>query len=393
MQTYDYKSGLVYTEATIDVTSMLDTWMSNSSGVLEDPSKCRNASGPPSLRDAALRACAWNIHNPGMTETLIDYYEHDGASIVDQIYQHIKERDAISCKVWAIFKTVCPEKVPHRFDVRVPNKVGTSKIPTISRQLNELPFEMLTFLCIQNVPIGPVSLNTDLLKFQNLSVLILQQHRNDDYGRRGNKKDDDRMIRKWGLSVHSANAFTKLKVLVLKRFDISVEALGGPTVFPSLLLCNLDSWFIKKDLENSIYENKPFVYNRWRQMLTDSNAQNAPNSDPEITWKRTDINTSRKMEILHELATKNPASKFSTADQLPVISVNYGDATAKSRYLNSYSAWFTRIPCSETEENEREELTKRPAEPVPRGGSAAKKPKMRSGKQTDIGSMLGNFGT
>lgn len=61
-------------------------------GRVDPPSLHRTVSGPPSLRDAALRMCAWNIHSPGMAETLTDYSEHVGWPVIKPLYEYMAQR-------------------------------------------------------------------------------------------------------------------------------------------------------------------------------------------------------------------------------------------------------------------------------------------------------------
>lgn len=177
-------------------------------------------------------------------------------------------RDTLTFKAWSVFKTAFPGKIEGNYQVLVPQKTGgLGKIDSIRKQVTSLSFDSLTFLCIRNLQINDVNLNTDLLKFRNLAVLVLEQLR----GQRGGG-EDDRMIKSWGMSVATKNYFQKLTVLSLKHFDISVpEALKGLTVFPVLVLCNLDSWQVKKDLEPFLRDGKVYTHpnGRWRQKLTD----------------------------------------------------------------------------------------------------------------------------
>lgn len=71
---------------------MMDLQLERTTGKLEDPLLYRTASGPPTLRDAALRLCAWNIHSPGMAETLTDYNEHVGWPVIKPLYEYLERR-------------------------------------------------------------------------------------------------------------------------------------------------------------------------------------------------------------------------------------------------------------------------------------------------------------
>ena len=177
-------------------------------------------------------------------------------------------RDTLTFKSWSVFTSAFPGKLKENYHILIRQHTGEpSKLSTIGRQVTSLSFDSLTFLCIRGLQITTVNLNTDLLKLTNLAVLVLEQP-----GGRPDGGENDRMIKDWGVSVSTTSSFKKLRVLVLKHFDVSVPgALQGLTNFPALVLCNLDSWLVKKDLKPSLRDGRVYTHTngQWRQRLID----------------------------------------------------------------------------------------------------------------------------
>ena len=99
------------------------------------------------------------------------------------------------------------------------------------------------------------------------------------------------------------------------------------------------------------------------------------------------------MKQLYDLANESPAAQITgAAKKPPVLSVHYGQ-------VNSFASiarrlWFTRTgdtpPSNQI--NQAEKQKQRHGDDLAHSSNGSKKRKIRRGKQSDIGSILGEFG-
>jgi hypothetical protein len=93
MALFDKASGVVYTESTsARVGSMVPTWMSQARGKRDKKSTLRSrGKGCSSLRDMALRTCAWNteLFAPETLQWASWHY-------ASEIYQHLLNKQVPS---------------------------------------------------------------------------------------------------------------------------------------------------------------------------------------------------------------------------------------------------------------------------------------------------------
>ncbi|KAF2707397.1 hypothetical protein K504DRAFT_447394 [Pleomassaria siparia CBS 279.74] len=397
METFDPTTGQVFVETSFRARSMVTPYLNNCTGKPENPQSHRNPRGCSRLRDMALRTCVWNIEDPGMPLALPCY----DWVLMEPIYRRLKETDTLTFKAWATFKTAFPGKIEGNYYVHShQGSGGLDKIDIITKQLSSISFDSLTFLCIRNLRISAFNLNTDLLKLKNLAVLVLENGSGQTLG-----EGHDKLIKNWGRSVTSTDSFKRLRVLILKGFDMSApDALQELTVFPALVLCNLDSWHVKKELKSFPQEENIYTHpnGRWRHEPTDSQRQSTLTENPEAIWKRNNIDTNTKMEMLHGIAAKYLKAFSIHVPADPIISIHYGNSDAEKdrirhRYAHrlgeksTHSAWFIRIfPPKQAEESVP--IKRQPEPGNDNRDTTSKKRKMRVGKARDIGSMLGTFG-
>lgn len=175
-------------------------------------------------------------------------------------------RDTLTFKAWKLFHVAFPDEFKENFRVSILKQYGGfDKIDTIHRHISSLSSTTLTFLCITNLTLNSVNLNTDLLRFSNLGVLILQSAARRPFG-----ESEDRMMKNWGLSVALTKAFQKLRVLTLTHFDISVhETLDGLANFPALKLCRLEFVSVPPGLLDAWTKGSAWLHPKgsWRQRL------------------------------------------------------------------------------------------------------------------------------
>ncbi|KAF2266223.1 hypothetical protein CC78DRAFT_161966 [Lojkania enalia] len=390
LERYDRKTGQVYVETTAPaVRSMVTTWTSTVSGKKRNPKMYRNSRiGSASLYDSAFRSCVWNI-DLFMPEAL-RYY---GWTFAEKIYKHLKETDNLSLTAWTIFRRAFPKEVHCDFHINVPERRGAHPhlISSFTSRISSFYFACLTFLCIRNLRLTKDNL-MELTNISNLAVLVLEQESDGIYGN-CDSDIDGRFIKTWGRAVHEKKAFKELKVLSLKNFTAGLlDFLQGVTAFPALFICNFDSWYARKDIEEFIRDERVFNNGRWRQMLTNGTRNDGHNGNPEITWWRRDITIHRKMQIFYDLAASHLQQPSIKKARQAAMSIDYGDSKSL-RYSMSYSSWFVRILPSKTE------LTQPPkrAQDIGVGNGPCvatenKKRKVRQLKRADLGLVLGSLG-
>lgn len=154
-------------------------------------------------------------------------------------------RDALTFKIWKIFREAFPEvaELDHSYQVRIaaqPTERPSGELASIHRQITTLPFPALTNIDIRNLRLRHVHL-MDLTNFPNLAVLALEQNL-DQAGPRGESGIDEQFMKRWALLVREKKAFLKLTVIIFRHFRIALDStLDCFGSFPCLLLCNADT--------------------------------------------------------------------------------------------------------------------------------------------------------
>ncbi|KAF2641349.1 hypothetical protein P280DRAFT_309632 [Massarina eburnea CBS 473.64] len=386
---YDQHNGQVYTQNSVEVTSMVSTWLSKSTGKKNNPSEYRNTgTGASSLLGMAMRSCAWNIDIFVPNDLVCAEWAY-----AEKIYEYLKSKDTVTLKNWALFHKAFPgsKYLIRTFTLPIGAKHDSPplELEPIRRQLVSLTPTSLTNLELRNLTVRDTDLMA-LLEFPNLAVLVLEQSRN-----LCKSKDDggihDKFMSRWGRAVYDTKAFMKLKVILFRHFQTSLnDTLAGFTVFPKLALCNLDSFFAKQDMIGMAPGALVGARGRWRHLPTDCQSTQVRGQNPEITWRRSDKTVHEKMEMIYELAGKLLPRPETDALGSTLVSVHYGDS---NRYYDrkSYSAWFVRVP-----PNADEYIVLPAKRPNPAGGAAAEvsqrpKKRVKSGKKQEIGALLGAF--
>ncbi|KAF2470327.1 uncharacterized protein BDR25DRAFT_33968 [Lindgomyces ingoldianus] len=414
MERYDESTGQVYTETTTPVQSMKFQFLNKTTGWKEGLKKYRNRGpGPASLYEMALHSCAYNADR-FLPETLKYCQWHYG----EKIYRYLKQTDTETAMVWSIFKAAYPKEIhQNSYHVLNPNPAGVRELShgleIMGKQLLSLSLETLSFLCVSSYHINSVHLNTDLLNFPNLAVLVLTQKK---VGTRRATGGDSHMIQCWGRAVHEKRAFTRLRVLALRRFDISLEVLMSLSLFPALYLCNLDSEFITLDLRHPLKKGRQFK-TQWKQIWPDRhivppvlesslgarqtdlagrNGDGNDNSNPETTWQRLDFSVPQKMDILYDIAAARLEEEHSIRiDRSPVVALQYrANASHHDIWpnLKSISIWLTRsVAPDQQHADPKGQPQDMEANTRGEDGSGNKRRKVREGKQKDIRSLLEIF--
>jgi hypothetical protein len=109
--------------------------------------------------------------------------------------------------------------------------------------------------------------------------------------------------------------------------------------------------------------------------------------DPQAIRAASYLTSSAKMQRLYDLSTAllSPPAIRKTPEERSV-SLTYGGWTNRSIY--EATAWFTRDACAMQTSNMR---SKEEGKAGSLDGNVAKKRKLRTGRQMDVGSFLGAF--
>jgi hypothetical protein len=228
-----------------------------------------------------------------------------------------------------------------------------------------------------------------LFSIPNLAVLDLN-HNGPERPPGSNIGDpiDDRLIRNWSRAVSEQQAFTKLRVLILKGFPIEVEdTLKWLTSWPDLYMVRLVECYLAPDVHRS-GEEQLFCNGNWKSLPL----------NPHI-WKRLaphDATVSRRLKFLYDTSSESLNLPTLGTSKDSHIFIHYSahpySITSPPPRNNCISLWFTRVPLSLDDAKEVPVPT-----PTPKRSNSGlkeedgKKRKVREGKQKDVGALLGTF--
>jgi hypothetical protein len=306
-------------------------------------------------------------------------------------------------KAWTLFRTAYPDEpdVARDFYIRLSAEAGTqfSDLTSLGLHISHLPFSCLTFLSIRNVYFQPSHLMS-LFSIPHLAVLDLEQNGPErPLGERYGDGIDDRLIRIWSRAVLEQQAFTKLRVLILRMFPIELEdTLKWLTSWPALDMIRLENCYLAPNVLRS--EEEQLFYNgNWKSLPT-IGVSSRQTLNPGLLTRlvRSDIITSKRLKIIYDMACKSLNLPTLATSRDFHVSILYYDyvypygITSTQSSNTSVSLWFTRVPLSEGDAKEvplLEATSKRPNSGVRE--VEGKKRKVREGKQKDVGALLGSF--
>jgi hypothetical protein len=178
----------------------------------------------------------------------------------------------LSLKTWTLFHKAFPDtkELERNFTLQIPAKTESypQELELIGRQLNSLPPSTLICLNLRGLSLESTHL-MDLLKMPNLAVLVLEQ----SPSLCRSKEDggiNDRFMHNWGRAVYDVKAFTKLKAMVFRNFPTSLQdTFQCFTIFPRLVLCNLDSWLAAYDMKEMKNGAGVPPKGRWKHLPTE----------------------------------------------------------------------------------------------------------------------------
>ncbi|KAF2018422.1 hypothetical protein BU24DRAFT_461361 [Aaosphaeria arxii CBS 175.79] len=323
---------------------------------------------------------------------------------IKPVYDFLRETDTLSFEAWVSFMSAFSGHImPSTFKISAYELPGRPLpgLESIGTRLSALTFDTLTYLHFSTEAIKLLSLNRDILKFTNLSVLVLEQAHDSDellwntYGGDSGERpvSTDRLFHFWSRAVHEAHAFFKLKVLVLRGFVVRPEHLAGPLAFPALALCSTNSVCLLRSLRTSKRNGDVYDDGIWRCLHIDSddghNSAVALGHDLDYEFKREDLTKHQKMQILYDFAiSRAPTDRV--ADK-PVISIAHGNPKLYNPEFTKDCVWFTRVGWESAPNiHDQKSVIDKNKDEASRDGSN-KRRKMRGGKQQDIGSLLESF--
>ncbi|KAF2685579.1 hypothetical protein K458DRAFT_14376 [Lentithecium fluviatile CBS 122367] len=399
--TYSHQSGQVYTEVTFSAKPKRP-WWNKSRGRPEDPKKHRKlGTGTSSLYDAALRVCTYKAEWLTPEALISAEWPH-----AERIYKRLKEREALTFKVWKAFQDAFPDsaELDHTYHARIAEKRGGRpvEIDVIQKQITTLPFAALTNLNLRHLLLRHVHL-MGLTNLTNLAVLALEQDIAQDWSE--NTGINAHYMKRWGLYVQQKGTFMKLRVVVFRHFQTNIEStLACFQRFPQLLLCNIDTSSAAENSTGSGHGTPVPSVDCWQRLVVQGAGALSRSKNPRKIWTTSKKTIHERMKMLYDLASVLSPSPRAGTKGNALVSIHYGD---ELRFVDRSgdSAWFVREAPARGEVAQSD---KRPSESggcladeLPSAGAGTnpgegvyvnKKRKIRGGKQMEIGSILGVFG-
>ncbi|KAH7378765.1 hypothetical protein BKA66DRAFT_142475 [Pyrenochaeta sp. MPI-SDFR-AT-0127] len=385
MSLFDKSSGLVYTETiSAPAGSMVQTWSTRVRGTRINPSLYRShGNGCSSLQEMALRSCVWHVQmiEPEALQWLGWHYAR-------QIYNKIKQSDALTFNIWNTFAKAFPNEIDrnHQFYVYgyeswfPEDGHATARLPAVVDRLAKLDSSILTFLCIHGL-----SQRNDLMiltKLDALAALLLEYSQDIDLDVMETSKTQ---LRNWGRAVFEKGAFKRLKVLVLGNSGLWGNAIMKQvSSFPALALIGIRVWAGSEKEACEFPGDWSAISNAWLREKGFSDQEHNPYS----MWADSNATTSSKLEKIYNISGKLLRTPVLDGPADLSVSVTYaGDRTCSPL---DHVTWYFRDP-----EKENLHLTKRIGENQGQdhrgSGDTNKKRKVRQNKKVEVGSLLGTF--
>ncbi|OAK95068.1 hypothetical protein IQ06DRAFT_232421 [Phaeosphaeriaceae sp. SRC1lsM3a] len=328
----------------------------------------------------ALRSCSFHaeLFEPATLQWAGWHY-------AQRIYRHLINAEALTYNAWNIFADAYPNEVDRQQEFHIFQSEQWSYEPTqllsIIGRLGKLDSSFITLLCVRDFHLTFEHL-TALIGIPTLAALVLEQARPS-----GEVGISARDFLNFGRAVRERKAFLQLRLIVLCDFGIGRKAvLDGVSGFPSLQLVGLQNSKIgvSAGMTQDIVEG-------WR-FMTDSELEQrglSPSAfDPQSIWTKSYTTRTRKIQQLYDLTKVLQRTSGESAEEYRSLSLTYGGWANRSIY--EATAWFIRDFLQEVSECSKAEKTV--ANAPKRDGNVAKKRKIRTTKQMDVGSFLGAFG-
>ncbi|KAH5249073.1 hypothetical protein HBI70_213560 [Parastagonospora nodorum] len=363
MKRFDRETGVVYTETTSAVVeSMVPTWMYQARGKCSKKSTLRSrGSGCSTLQAMALRSCAFHA----------DFFEPEtlqwgGWHYASRIYHHLLTTEALTYNSWAIFQAAYPADINPHQHFHIPPSTHTyapTLLPSLTSRLSTLSHPLITHLCIRNFALKFTDL-TSLLCIPTLGALVLEQARPG-----GQSEITSRHFLDFARAAREKGTLQRLRVLVVCDFGLGKGVvLRGMSGFPALRLVGV------VNSKTSVMHGEDVA--GWRCVEEDELGKGVNG-----VWNASYLTSEKKMQELYRLAGARGGER---GVEERSVSITYGGGMGRSMY--EATAWFVRDHAVQAEEMKKPEVGQQRVE-----GGVAKKRKIRTGKQMDVGSFLGAF--
>ncbi|KAF1920617.1 hypothetical protein BDU57DRAFT_534381 [Ampelomyces quisqualis] len=326
----------------------------------------------------ALRSCAY--HSQLFEHATLQWA---GWHYAQKIYQHLIENEAWTYNAWNIFSDAYPNELnpKQQFHIYPRGSYEPRELFSITNRLSKLDASFVTFLSVRNFSLTFDHLKA-LLNIPTLATLILEQARPN-----GTSEISTRNFIDFGRAAREKKALRYLRVLILSDFGINqkavCETLAG---FPALQLVGLLNTKVRDLVGLPQSAHLPWT------TVTESELAKFGTSysefDPEVIWKATHLTGAEKVQQLYEATMKFIAKpSYTSNERYRSMCIMYGG----SLMVNSYERTVWLIRHLPTPANAVPIVDPPTPETRHREGPALKKRKIRTGKQLDVGPLLGAF--
>jgi hypothetical protein len=307
----------------------------------------------------------------------------------------------LTYNAWNLFSDACPDEINRQQQFHVYESDEWSYEPrqlfSITDRLAKLNTSFVTLLCVRDFSLTFDHLKA-LLNIPTLAALVLEQARPG-----GVSEITARHFMDFGRAAREKSALQKLRLLIMCDFGIGrkavLDALSG---FPCLQLIGLQN--SKTSSATDMPQQAP---SNWKLLTTseyaalsvdltmtlltscrlESCSLSPSEFDPQSLWTASYLTSSRKLQRLYSLTQTLAQSPHEEDEQARSVCITYGGWANRS--IHEATAWFIRD--LEASSSKTSEQIQPAAVPQEKAGNVAKKRKIRTGKQMDVGCLLGAF--
>lgn len=354
--------------------SMIPSWQWQTRGMKSDPKQWTN-SGPGAARlDAvALRSVAWNIDH--ITPEILECVPW---VVGKRIADYLTRTETWNLKTWKTFAAAYPEEndrilAQYKITIRTREGENLYELDSITKFLSALPFNHITMLNIQRLKFTKNAMLA-VSRIPNLGILALDL----SWGDNCPDSISATFMQRWCRLVVEEGRLSKLKVIALRSFELSLLSLHHLAGHPALVLCNIESLKSKVEWDDGAKSSCGW------ELLSSTEVD----GDLKSMWNDPKSTVHQILQKVYKYAVKQTKPDAEHEMSRPAtLSIDYGAARSSLGATSLSSLWYTRVaPLPEASSIPRETITT--YEPQ---GPVKKKRKLRPGKQMDIGDILGGF--
>ncbi|KAF8866211.1 hypothetical protein BDZ45DRAFT_735500 [Acephala macrosclerotiorum] len=233
---FDDQTGQMFTETTVAMPAQSDINWPYRAGLAALPISAERRRGTRSLVAVALETIVRNV-----TDLTVDVLEPLPGRLLQQVWEQIKQRQAIGFHTWRVFSALLREEDKTLRMRRYREQLQTPKSPLqyYAKPLTSTSFEFLAYLGITTTFTIP-----DLVRLSELKNLVALEIVNEDA--QFQHSVSDRLLRTWSSAAENEASFQVLRILKLWNFkEVTNVSLGYLNFFPALAVydvsgCGLD---------------------------------------------------------------------------------------------------------------------------------------------------------